>query len=191
MVKKNIFKGIIICGGQSSRMGSDKSLLFWNGVPFYKHIEKILSKHCDQVFISCNESQKSNYDLPVIVDNYEQIGPMAGVLTSLESFPNCPIFTFPCDMPFIDQGIIKKMIGGYNNTFDGVFIKDSKGQIEPLLAIFNPNIYSKLLRWYNSGNYSLNQFIKTLDDACYVAVNEDHLINLNTPAEFKDFNQKS
>jgi len=94
-------------------------------------------------------------------------------------------------MPFIDQGIIKKMIGGYNNTFDGVFIKDSKGQIEPLLAIFNPNIYSKLLRWYNSGNYSLNQFIKTLDDACYVAVNEDHLINLNTPAEFKDFNQKS
>ena len=38
MVKKNIFKGIIICGGQSSRMGSDKSLLFWNGVPFYKHI---------------------------------------------------------------------------------------------------------------------------------------------------------
>ncbi|MBK7603860.1 MAG: molybdenum cofactor guanylyltransferase [Saprospiraceae bacterium] len=191
MVKKNIFKGIIICGGQSSRMGSDKSLLFWNGVPFYKHIEKILSKHCDQVFISCNESQKSNYDLPVIVDNYEQIGPMAGVLTSLESFPNCPIFTFPCDMPFIDQGIIKKMIGGYNNTFDGVFIKDSKGQIEPLIAIYNPSIYSKLLAWYDSGNYSLKKFIESCNNVSYIKLGEQSLININTTKELDNLKRKN
>lgn len=179
--------GVVICGGKSSRMGSDKSLLLWQGIPFYKHAAQSLSGVCSKVFISCNQSQKHNYDLPVIVDNYENIGPMAGIITSIEDLDGQSFITIPCDMPLFDHSILQKMIEINNDHVDGIFLKDNSGQVEPLVALYNPTIKSKLQNAVKSENYSLKYFIENCPNVSFIQLHQDQILNINSPADFENF----
>ena len=38
-----LFTGIILAGGKSARMGTEKGLLDWDGTPFYLHLHKLIS----------------------------------------------------------------------------------------------------------------------------------------------------
>ncbi|MBK8841850.1 MAG: hypothetical protein IPO33_02910 [Saprospiraceae bacterium] len=62
-------------------------------------------------------------------------------------------------MPELSEGIINEMISTNKEKLDGVFLKDDNNQLEPMLAIYNPSIYSKMLAWYDSGNYSLKSLL--------------------------------
>jgi nucleoside-triphosphatase THEP1 len=50
--------GLVLCGGQSVRMGSDKAFLEYHGKPQCYHLYDELQTIYNNVFISCNESQK-------------------------------------------------------------------------------------------------------------------------------------
>ncbi len=51
--------GIILAGGQSSRMGQPKSLLEYHGKPQYQYAAELLNSFCAQVFISCSAEQQT------------------------------------------------------------------------------------------------------------------------------------
>ena len=101
------------------------------------------------------------------------------------------IITLPCDMPELSEGIINEMISSNKERLDGVFLKDDNNQLEPMLAIYNPTIYSKLLAWYDSGKYSLKKFIESCDNISYLTLDMHTLINLNTPTELDNFNRNN
>ncbi len=190
MVPKDKLVGVIISGGKSSRMGADKSLLLWNNKPFYLHAAEILTPFCSEIYVSCNPAQAENYNLPTIIDKYESNGPMTGVLSSLAALREQSIITLPCDMPEISKDILNEIVNSNDKMLDGVFLKDNNDQIEPLIAIYNPSIYSKLLTWYDSGNYSLKKFIESCDNVSCIMLGDRNLVNINTPAEFDNFNRK-
>lgn len=191
MVPKDTLVGVVISGGKSSRMGTDKSLLLWNNKPFYLHTAEILAPFCSEIYVSCNVSQSNNYILPVIIDKYGSYGPISGVLSSMRALSGCSIITLPCDMPELSEGIINEMISSNKERLDGVFLKDDNNQLEPMLAIYNPTIYSKLLAWYDSGKYSLKKFIESCDNISYLTLDMHTLINLNTPTELDNFNRNN
>ena len=191
MVPKDTLVGVVISGGKSSRMGTDKSLLLWNNKPFYLHAAEILAPFCSEIYVSCNVSQSNNYILPVIIDKYGSYGPISGVLSSMRALSGCSIITLPCDMPELSEGIINEMISSNKERLDGVFLKDDNNQLEPMLAIYNPTIYSKLLAWYDSGKYSLKKFIESCDNISYLTLDMHTLINLNTPTELDNFNRNN
>ena len=191
MVPKDKLVGVVISGGKSSRMGTDKSLLLWNNKPFYLHAAEILAPFCSEIYVSCNVSQSNNYILPVIIDKYGSYGPISGVLSSMHALSGHSIITLPCDMPELSEGIINEMISSNKERLDGVFLKDDNNQLEPMLAIYNPTIYSKLLAWYDSGKYSLKKFIESCDNISYLTLDMHTLINLNTPTELDNFNRNN
>lgn len=191
MVPKDKLVGVVISGGKSSRMGTDKSLLLWNNKPFYLHTAEILAPFCSEIYVSCNVSQSNNYILPVITDKYGSYGPISGVLSSMHALSGHSIITLPCDMPELSEGIINEMISSNKERLDGVFLKDDNNQLEPMLAIYNPTIYSKLLAWYDSGKYSLKKFIESCDNISYLTLDMHTLINLNTPTELDNFNRNN
>ncbi len=191
MVPKDTLVGVVISGGKSSRMGTDKSLLLWNNKPFYLHAAEILAPFCSEIYVSCNVSQSNNYILPVITDKYGSYGPISGVLSSMHALSGHSIITLPCDMPELSEGIINVMISSNKERLDGVFLKDDNNQLESMLAIYNPSIYSKLLAWYDSGKYSLKKFIESCDNISYLTLDMHTLINLNTPTELDNFNRNN
>ena len=83
--------GLVLAGGQSRRMGTDKALLEHGGRSQLAHVVELLEAEVDRVFVSArpdqqDEPERSRYEL--IVDRYEDMGPLAGILSAMEAYPD-------------------------------------------------------------------------------------------------------
>ena len=56
--------GLVLAGGESTRIGMDKAIIDYHGQPKHIHVYKLLEKCCDQVFVS---SKEKRYSLPTIL----------------------------------------------------------------------------------------------------------------------------
>jgi molybdopterin-guanine dinucleotide biosynthesis protein A len=98
--------GIVLAGGQSTRMGRDKAMLRWNGRPLIEHQLALLrAAGVDEVRAS---GHRPAYD--GIVDALPQIGPLgglAGVATELED--DAELLVIPVDMPLLTSALLQRL----------------------------------------------------------------------------------
>src|ERR1022692_2701600 len=140
MGKINQLFGLVVCGGQSSRMGTDKSLIVYHGKPQRYYLYEMLESLCDQVHISCNKHQASSipehYRVIPDHDNYKNIGPMAALLSAFEKYPDVCFLVLGCDYPFIKKDDLARLIEASNSDIKALSYYDPENQIrEPLMAI--------------------------------------------------------
>jgi molybdopterin-guanine dinucleotide biosynthesis protein A len=102
--------GLILAGGESSRMGSDKSLLNFHGRPQREYLFETLSKCCDQVFVSCNPQQQIPVSLNPLPDAFQLKSPLNGILTAFQYDHSCAWLTVPVDMPNIDLKTLEYLL---------------------------------------------------------------------------------
>ena len=62
------YTGIILAGGQSSRMGKEKGLIQWKGKTLIENAIAILSPLCEHIFISTNNDHFDSFGYPVVGD---------------------------------------------------------------------------------------------------------------------------
>lgn len=94
--------GLVLCGGQSSRMGQDKGQLRHQGHSWAERAGALLAQLHLPVYYSINEKQRFTYPetVPLIVDDPSlQIGgPLKGLLSAHAQHPQADIFVLACDM---------------------------------------------------------------------------------------------
>ncbi len=179
--------GVILVGGKSSRMGSDKSLLQWNEIPFFEVIGKKLLSFLPEVFISCRKEQAYNFDsYPLIIDQYSEIGPLAGMISSMHQIPEKSILFVSCDMPDIDQKLILKMLDANTLNNSGVFIYDHTDKLEPMLCLLNPSTYVSFDEALSNKNYSIKEIIFQLPNQIKLST-DGILSNINNRNEYENF----
>ena len=151
--------GIILCGGKSSRMGSDKGLLKLEAKTWAQTAIDKISILNIPVKISVNPQQLNEYaevfpanDL--IVDNasLQLHGPLLGVLSSHLQYPHEDLFAFACDMPLMEPSLLKELYTEYqqkNNSDAYVFINE--GGPEPLCGIYTAKGLSMILGMLQRG----------------------------------------
>jgi len=171
--------GLILCGGKSSRMGSDKSLLKLGGELFYHLIAKKLSLFTAEVYISCREEQEARYDLPVITDIHEGHGPMTGLVSAIRHLKGEWIMTCPCDVPDISVELLARIASMVREDIKIITVTDDSG-IDPLLALYNPDVFDELLSCYKEENYSLQRFIEAVPDKILIKTTPNDYTNTNT-----------
>ena len=102
--------GLILVGGQSMRMGTNKSLLEYHGKPQWKYLYEIIAPFCRKTFLSCRENQKEIFTSEaLLIDPYE-MGPMGGILSAFEQDSNEAWLVVACDMPFMNEKTIEFLI---------------------------------------------------------------------------------
>ena len=103
----NVFNGLILAGGQSSRMGQDKSQLLWNGVPLYQHMAGLLDQAgINRIMISSNHLQGAN----VIADKVPERGPLSGIHAALRQISDGQyLIVVPVDMPLLPVEAIRQL----------------------------------------------------------------------------------
>ena len=102
---------LILTGGYSRRMGTDKSRLIYHDKPQPLYIADILKKYCKKIYISCRKDQKNvYYSIPAIEDAFPSEGPVTGILSAFQQQPDTPWLIVPCDMPFLDSDTIATLI---------------------------------------------------------------------------------
>lgn len=163
--------GTVLCGGQSSRMGSDKGLMVNEARTWAQTAAEKLAALCIPVKISVNEKQYEDYSKVftaanlITDDNRLDIrGPLLGVLSAHLQNPADDLFLLACDMPLMDPVLLKELYdrhAQYKNYDAYIFTNNSEP--EPLCAIYTASGLQKILNTVNmsqlqkhSMKYALN-----------------------------------
>lgn len=160
--------GLVLCGGQSVRMGRDKAFIQYHTKEQYAHVADLMNTFCKEVFVSCNNLQESKItqSYQAILDNATFVdgGPMTGVLSAFNELHNSSLLVIGCDYPHFTATDMKALIDARENEIDVVcYHNHESGFDEPLLAIYEKQCAPLLLDFYKTGNTSLQQFLKTVN----------------------------
>ena len=175
--------GLILNGGKSSRMKTDKSKLVYHSKDQIQHLTLLLSKICSEVFIS---SKKLTSDYNNIIDKYNLNSPLNAVLSAFAEYPDASWLIVACDMPLINEQTLKKLVKNQDLSKLAITYLNPEDKLpEPLITIWNPNSYPLLLDFYTTGNKSPRRFlIKNIHQiSTLLPFDKNELFNANTPEE--------
>jgi molybdopterin-guanine dinucleotide biosynthesis protein A len=168
---------VILAGGKSSRMGSNKAFLKLKGKTFIERQIDLLREMFDEIFISANTpSEYESLNLPVFKDIYPEKGPLCGIYTSLVNSGSFNTFMLACDMPFVEPGLIK-YLKELTKEYDVVVPKSERG-LEPLHAFYSKNCIDPIKRELDADNLRIISFFP------HVNVKIVELDNLTSPDSF-------
>jgi molybdopterin-guanine dinucleotide biosynthesis protein A len=153
--------GVVLCGGESKRMGSDKGLIRINDSSWAEHVaQKLVALHIP-VVISINEQQKSSYNsifpgVQLVIDNIDIKGPLRGLLSVHEKYPTKDILLMACDLIDMNQQMFTTLIETYkaNNAFDYYVYQNDFP--EPFCAIYTARGLKAVFR--QASLHSLKKF---------------------------------
>lgn len=179
--------GLVLCGGKSVRMGSDKAFIVYHKQPQYAHIAGMMNALCDEVLISCNPQQKEqlNKSYEALVDSatFSNAGPLSGVLTAFETIPGSALLISGCDYPYFTFNDMLALTQAREPGVDVVCYRNTDtGFEEPLLAVYEKQCGPLLLRCFDEGYTSLRHFLKTVNTK-YITTNNAHLKSIDEPGD--------
>jgi molybdopterin-guanine dinucleotide biosynthesis protein A len=182
-------KGLVLAGGQSSRMGEDKAALEIAGVTLLERAVQLLQAQLDDVYVSVRSSQRhdslrSRFNL--IGDSYEDCGPAAGILAAHQAFPDCAWFVVACDMPLLDQNVIAGVIEARaaDTGATACLAGDNSGP-EPLCALYEPvNLAAFLQHVDEGGSPGPRAWLESRPITLLQMHSPERLAGVNTQEEF-------
>lgn len=181
---------VIACGGYSTRMGKEKALLEYHDLPQFEYLIKLFSQTDLPTFLSIRKDQKINYDpFPFIIlddDNYAGHGPISGLLSCIQKFPDKSIVFIGCDYPLLSIKEIEQLINSSQNS--SAFFNLN---YEPLLAVYHPSDFNKIEERFESKLYSLNNFLNEIKATKLVAEHASNLKSFDTITEYKSFQKQT
>lgn len=163
--QKNSMIGVVLAAGKSTRMKTDKAFIKYHQLPQYEYVANELRQFCDPVYINGQPKQyQSNFSLFEDDPEFENNGPLSGVLSAIKRFPGNSLFIHACDYPFITTNSLAQLFNAFLEHQKTVCFRNTSTQIiEPLIAIYHVNDLMKLVEFYNSGQTSLRVFLTTIN----------------------------
>jgi len=136
--------GVILCGGQSTRMGSDKGMIALQSATWAEAAAGKMAELQLPVLISVNEDQFNTYSnvFPVkqLVKDDTGIdvrGPLRGVLSVHKQYPGDDLFILACDMPLMQTNILQLLLGFSLEHTAAAHVFANDGVAEPLCGIYS------------------------------------------------------
>ena len=188
MAAKPVF-GLILAGGQSRRMGRDKALLVRDGRSQLAHMAAVLDEVVDRVFVSARDDQtsdpeRSRYEL--IVDRYENIGPIAGILSAMEEHPQADWLVLACDLPNIDTATLQFLLQNRSEQQPFTAFRSTHDDLpEPLCAVYNAGSDVLIREFIEDGMVCPRKILIRSDTLLLEQPNPQSLDNVNTPDDLE------
>lgn len=174
-------KGLVLTGGKSTRMGTDKSELNYHGKPQKEFVKELLENQELEVFYSVRSQEHENE----ISDTFLNLGPFGGICSAFQRDPNSAWFVLATDLPFVNQELIQLLLTKRNPAKVATAVKGKNKEFpEPLITIYEPKAYPMLLQYLAQG-YSCPRKMLINSDVEIVAVDDKLIQNINTPEEYE------
>jgi molybdopterin-guanine dinucleotide biosynthesis protein A len=180
--------GVVLCGGRSVRMGRDKSLLEVRGETLLAHAIATLDGIASEVLLACGPTERyREHGRPLVLDAYEDGGPLAGLEAGLARAKTGWIAALACDMPRAEPGIFVHLLErAERDDLDACFLRTERG-IEPLCAVYRKSCLEPMRLALRAGERKVVSFLSYGESpkAGELALATGAALNLNTPAEFR------
>lgn len=186
--------GAVLAGGQSRRMGRDKATLALDGEPLVARVVRGLRLALKDVIVIGPASLRAlRPGALVIPDIRPGLGPVGGLLTALESAQTPWIFLAACDMPFIEQALVQRIVGLAlaSRDVDAVAFR-SPGGLEPLCAAYHRDLLPLVADALNGPRPSMRGLLSEIrireiprEEMTSLDPNSHSTFNTNTPEEWR------
>ena len=182
--------GLVLAGGKSRRMGHDKALLQRGGESQLSYLASLLEHCADRVFVSARPDQQDDPErsrFATIADRYEGIGPVAGILSAMDRYPDVDWLVVACDLPNIDAQTLEYLVAerSADQPFTA-YVSTHVGLPEPLCAIYAAGSDAVLRRFVEDGIVCPRKMLIKSDTALLEQPNPTALDNINTPDDLAD-----
>jgi molybdopterin-guanine dinucleotide biosynthesis protein A len=158
LANTNKITGIVLAGGNSSRMGEDKGLMELNSKPLIDYSIEVLSKVCDELIIGANSPEYQRFGYPVIPDEIRNIGPIGGIYSCLKVSSTKDNIILSCDIPLITQSVVEFLLSEKHDY--QIVVPVVNGFPEPLCAYYHSSVVDGLHDLINRDIYKLQHAIK-------------------------------
>ncbi|HEY6097109.1 MAG TPA: formate dehydrogenase accessory sulfurtransferase FdhD [Candidatus Deferrimicrobium sp.] len=131
--------GVILAGGRSGRMGSDKALLPYQGGRFIEAIHRRMEEMFEEVIVVTGDTARYDF-LPCrrVTDLYPGMGALGGIHAALRASESEMVFVVACDMPHLSPDLIRHLCSLAEES--DVVIPEGEGGLEPLHAVYRKGV---------------------------------------------------
>jgi FdhD protein len=184
--------GVILAGGESSRMGRNKALLEVDASPIIMRTYKALASMFHEVIVVTNSPHDYDF-LPCrkVPDIFPGYGSIAGLHSALVHSRSAHSFVTACDMPFLDKSLIKYLCNVQKEGYDAV-VPFSEGGQEPLHAVYSSSCKGIFENAIHNGQRKILDILRSMNNrhVTYAEVLKSggkakSFLNVNTPAEYE------
>ncbi len=187
--------GLVLCGGDSRRMGQSKAWLMLNGQSILERVVTTVSSVCSEVVVA-GRSGKSLPPLSIPVryayDDSKYAGPLAGMaagMTLLE--PTCDaVIVVACDHPLVQTKFLQALIDALGDEM--AVVPEYEDRAYPLLGVYRISTLSTLKSQLASKNFRAMDFVRDCGAKLISAKDVAHedgglmsLKNVNTPEDWQ------
>ena len=177
--------GLILCGGQGSRLGGvDKGLHPYEGRPLVEHVMARLAPQVDLIIISANRNLERyrGYGHPVVTDQLGA-GPLAGMHAGLAAADTEFVATAPCDSPLLPESLVDRLWLCLHGNNADMAIATLGGRLQPVFAILRRSVAPRLAATLAHGKLRAMDWFHDAAQAPFDDV-AAALSNLNSPDDF-------
>ncbi|MCY4149532.1 MAG: molybdenum cofactor guanylyltransferase [Gammaproteobacteria bacterium] len=182
--------GLVLAGGQARRMGGvDKGLIDIHGQTIVERITRQLKGQCANVMINANRNleQYRQFGCAVIEDQIGGFqGPLAGMLSGLDSMRTEWLITAPCDGPFLSNTYAESMLQAAQSIGTPIAVAKDQERLQPVYILLHISTRDSLEAFLNSGERKIDRWFAEFNFAeVMIADCGDMFENINTPEQLE------
>jgi len=152
--------GVLLAGGKSRRMGSDKARIEVAGQTLFARSLALLQRYFPTVLIAGDRPDLARPEIPALPDIYPGSA-LGGLYTGLSTAATDWIFVAPCDMPYPDGRIVELLLQQRNGC-DAV-VPRTPGGYEPVFALYHKRCLPQMEAMLHRGQYQIYDFYQRID----------------------------
>jgi molybdopterin-guanine dinucleotide biosynthesis protein A len=157
--------GIIMAGGDSQRMGSDKANLLLDGRSLLQRVTATMQLVFPKVILSVRQL-RPEIELPQVCDDPSCAGPLAGLVAGLARVDTPWAFVVACDMPFIELPVIERLAQQRKGC--QAVVPVVQGYPQPLAAFYAHNSLEVMRAHLDSGGKNSLRAVLEKLEVCYM-----------------------
>jgi molybdopterin-guanine dinucleotide biosynthesis protein A len=172
-------------------MGVDKFSMTFRGKQMLEHALKCCHDvNVSEVIVVGNKDQNTKGDFKYVQDEFDDVGPLGGILSGLKMASNEINIVLPCDTPFISADVVRSLV--QKAVHHEVVIACVDGKMHPTVGAYKKTLINDLSNYLNAGNRKMIDFItsvkhKILDERELKGVESNTFANLNTQKELRRY----
>lgn len=154
-------EAVVLCGGQSRRMGTDKALLGLGASTLLERAVATLSALTPRVSLACGASERyARFGLPLVVDRYSGAGPLAGLEAALASAREEWLLALACDLPRVTPALLAQLVQQARSQDLDVCMFETELGLEPLCAVYRTSCLACVRAALDGGERKVTAFLQ-------------------------------
>lgn len=180
--------GVVLTGGASRRMGSDKALLPIAGTAMAVRVAKALAEGgCRPVWCQGGDATAlAALGLSVHADDLPGAGPLGAIGTALSAVAGDAaardVVVAACDLPDLDAATVAALVAAAQGQPEASVVVAADASGPHLLGLWRAATAERVAGLLADGVRSYRQALERLD-AVFVTVPDDVLRNVNSPGD--------